>query len=281
MSGGIDNYEITGFLKPKRIAAGGVSTDYDSEWNFPSMPMYQNSSTYNGKCAVWLKSVRIGDGARVEAGILRELLEKGNFSTLMKVPSLNQIAINPVLATAGGAEPTLVGVDYRVSDTRTNSGGYTYANFPFSFNESHLKITGTGFANNIANQSTATDDVMSFSDARVVDAVGAGDGSSGLAPAVSQPAIAGLIDNAKLFTAYRNTNVGNMEDAVIINAPWGSRMTCGLCCVELKKNEVGSYIKSGLGLDLSDVSVEVRYVIKPLKNEPEYSGMPTDEKERR
>ena len=285
---GVDNYEITGFLKPKSISiGGGDSTEYDSEWNFPSMPMYQNNSTYNGKCAVWLKSVRVGarnraNRTQVEGLLLREMLEESNFSILMKTASLNQIAINPVYATEGAGEPTLNnGIDYRVSDTRSNAGGYTFANFPFAFNEQHFRFAGSGVANNIGNSTFNADDVTSFSEPKVVVAVGTGAGTAGLAPAVSQPAIAGLIDNAKLFTFYRNGNVGNMEDAVLINAPWGSRVVCGICNTELTKNNVGSYTKAGRNYNMGSVSLEVRFVIKPLKNEAEYSGMPNDEKERR
>lgn len=286
---GIDNYEITGFLKPKRTAflAGTNGTEYDTEWNFPSMPMYQNNSTYNGKCAVWLKSVRIGEGFKSNGDKMRELIHSSNFGVVMKTSSLNQIAINPILSAAGGADAVVnATTDYRVSDTRSNAGAYTYANFPFSFNEQHLRFTSNGVEGG-ANQTQMIKnaDVFQIFAGAVESADGAGgdegNGKGNNAPAVHLPAVDFLMDNAKLFTFYRNQNVGNMEDAVLINAPWGSRVVCGLTSTRLKKNEVGTYRKAGADLDMADVSCEVRFVIKPLKNEAEYSGMPNDEKERR
>ena len=206
---GLDYYEITGFLQTYDADFDRGGTDYSSEWDFPSTPMNLDSSTYNGKCAVWLKSVRIGDNFDYDGLAMRRLLSTTNMNFVLQTPALNQIGIKPRVPN-GGVDinsKALTSGSYRISTGVGGSGGasiFTPMTFPFHPNTQH-------------------------------------------------------------FCMYITPNVGNPATAVITNNLWGSRITATILDTLLRKGEAGQY-KNDV-INLTKVSMEVRLVIKPLKND--------------
>ena len=267
---GLDYYEITGFLQTYDADFNRGGTDYSSEWDFPSTPMNLDSSTYNGKCAVWLKSVRIGDNFDYDGLALRRLLSTTNMNFVLQTPALNQLGIKPRVPTGGvdiNGKPLPAG-SYKISTGVGGSGGasiFTPMTFPFHPNTQHfLEVGSKGVAGTI-EKSTSIADVDEILAAAVVAAAGDGGGTAGNAPAVSQPAQLAFVDNAKNFLMYVNPNVGNPATSVITNNLWGSRITATILDTLLRKGEAGQY-KNDV-INLTKVSMEVRLVIKPLKNE--------------
>lgn len=252
-------YHIKGYIFPE-AEKGNPSNKMEVEVDIPTAPMYRDLDTYNGKCAIWLKHIVLGNADAGQGAIIRAFLSQTQPVLVMKgTPSLNQIGleVNRGQLYPNGSHPFLPSVASSRVEAR---GGFRDATFYCPFNTSHLDFDNSG------------DGGVKDADRFVSAAVGAGDGTAGNAPASSL-----LIDNAKYYTEYFNPMVGNMADAVIVNNIWGKRQV--IAFEGFKKLLFNGGQVQSLPDYHGDISFEL--VIQPLKNEPIYRGMPTDEKERR
>lgn len=257
---GAEYFHIKGYIFPEGEKAGTGSKKMEAEFDIPTSPMYRDLDTYNGKCAIWLKHICLGNADSDQGAFIRAFITQLQPVLVMKgTPSLNQIGlmVNRGLAYPNGSSPFGRSVASSREETR---GGFRNATFYCPFNSTHLDSDASAVGG------------VKDADRFVSVAVGTGAGTAGLAPASSL-----LIDNAKHFTEYFNPMVGNMADAVIVNNIWGSRQT--IAFEGFKKQLFNGAQVESAGDYFGDISFEL--VIQPLKNDPIYRGMPLDEKERR
>mgnify|MGYP003632421029 FL=1 len=267
---GLEYYEITGFLQTYDADYNRGGNDYTSEWDFPSTPMYLDGSSYNGRCMVWLKSVRIGENFVYDALAVRALLNTVNLNLVLNVPSLNQLGIKPQTPTGGADIQTeILGAGgYKISSSVGGGGGasiFTPMTFPFHPNTQHLVEVGSKGVAGTVEQTTSLLDIDELQHKHSVVAVGTGDGTGANAPAVSYDSQFAMVDNAKNFSMYVNPNVGKESCGVVCNNLWGSRITATILDTQLEKGNAGKY-KNSVVTNVK-ASMEVRLVIKPLKNE--------------
>ena len=267
---GLEYYEITGFLQTYDADFDRGGNNYSSEWDFPSMPMYLDGSSYNGRCMVWLKSIRIGENFVYDGLAVRALLNSVNMNFSLNTPALNQLGIKPQTPT-GGADiqsEILRAGGYKISSSVGGGGGasiFTPMTFPFHPNTQHLVEVGSEGVGGTVEQTVDNADVNEMIHKHSVVAVGTGDGTGANAPAVSYDSQYGMVDNAKNFSMYVNPNVGKESCGVVCNNLWGSRITATILDTQLEKGNAGKY-KNTVVTNVK-ASMEVRLVIKPLKNE--------------
>ena len=254
---GLEYFRIGGYLL--NDVNGGISTEMKANQQFPTAPMYMDTETYNGRCAVWLKRVSLGGTQRLIE--MRGLLKDAQCAIVFRGANcLNQVHL-PV--ANGGLMPDGNGADVMGVGHRFNValGGTGFpAVFRFSPNRDHLEA--------IAADIIATDK-GTFSADRVIEAAATGhDGSGVKAPAVNAPATNFVYDNNKYFTTYENDNVGNMADALIVGNLWGANLE-----VELMFGDKGEYT-AGRFKPASNLKDDIFYefVVKPLSNEPKQSN---------
>lgn len=257
---GIDYYSFSGQIVPQT----NPNVKVETQLNIPTAPMYRDLETYNGRCAVWLKHIGFcGRSANQNAGTIRDFLNETTPIFVMKgCASLNQIALQ-----TNKGQPYIDGTDSQVfafPSLRTEArGGFRDATFLCPFNTNHLELNnGDGL------------EAGDFYHQVASDANGGGAGGTGDGTGVNAPASTLLLDNAKFFTEYHNPSVGNMGEAVIVNNLWGSSINFTLEGIKKSKFFAGQVV--GLRNYEADVNFEI--VVKPLKNEPIYRGLP-DEKD--
>ena len=265
---GIDYYHIKGYIVPETTKATNASTKMEAELNLPTAPMYRDGESYNGRSAIWLKHIVIGNVDGAEALAIRAMLRSSCPVLTMKgCPSLNQIGleVNRGQNNPDGSSTTVLGAGSSRLEAR---GGFRDATFICPFNATHLEISdgvGGGLLNSeILNQPASAAD-------------GGGAGGTGAGTGANAPAHTQYLDNAKFFTEYYNQSVGNMADAVIVNNLWGKRQTFAF--EGFKKNIFNAGQVESFDSYYGDISFEL--VIQPLKNEPIYRGLPDDDKLRR
>ncbi len=261
---GIDYYSFSGQIVPQT----NPNLKVETELNMPTAPMYRDLETYNGRCAVWLKHIGVsGDsGIAQVAQFFRDFLNETTPIFVMKgCASLNQMSLKANKGNNFIDGSTSQGIT--AGSVRTEArGGFRDATFVCPFNTNHLSFDNAGgglsvgdFFNQVA------------SNANGGGAGGTGDGTAGNAPAHTI-----LIDNMKYFTEYHNPSVGNIGEAVIVNNLWGSPITFAL--EGMKKNKFFAGQVVPLRNYEADVNFEI--IVKPLKNEPVYRGLPEDDKNR-
>ena len=258
---GIDYYSFSGQIVPQTDPNLKVET----ELNMPTAPMYRDLETYNGRCAVWLKHIGISGniGAAQLSQFVRVFLNETTPIFVMKgCASLNQMSLKANKGNNFIDGSTSQGLT--VGSVRTEArGGFRDATFLCPFNTNHLELDNAdGIESGDLYHQVA-------SNANGGGAGGTGDGTGGNAPASTI-----MIDNAKYFTEFHNPSVGNMGEAVIVNNLWGSSITFALEGMKKNKFFAGQVIP--LRNYEADVNFEI--VVKPLKNEPIYRGLP-DEKD--
>ena len=260
---GIDYYAISGQIVPQKTTPNDKC---ETVLEMPTAPMYRDLDTYNGRCAIWLKYVGLSPVNATQTLVIRQFLRGFTpIFTIRGCPSLNQIALknNRGLNYANGNSS----LNIAVGDRGITRGGFKDATFICPFNINHLE-SGAG-----AGGGLETGDFYNqvASNANGGAAGGSGDGTGANAPAHTI-----LLDNAKYFTDYYNTNVGNMGDAVITDNLWGSSKT--FCLEGLTKGLFHAGIITPFNAYDGDINFEI--VIKPLKNEAIYRGLPEDDKNR-
>lgn len=268
---GIDYYSFSGQIVPQT----NPNVKVETELNMPTAPMYRDLETYNGRCAVWLKHIGIsGDtGIAQVAQFIRDFLNETTPIFVMKgCASLNQMSLKANKGNNFIDGTTSQGLT--AGSVRTEArGGFRDATFLCPFNTNHLELTNADgieqgdIYHQVAREASATAGIPDARNPPLGD--GSGDGTQGNAPAHTI-----MIDNAKFFTEYYNHNVGNMGEAVIVNNLWGSSINFAL--EGLKKNKFFAGQVVPLRNYEADVNFEI--VVKPLKNEPIYRGLP-DEKD--
>ena len=249
---GIDYYSLNGYISTDD-AGGGGATEYKTDIEFPTAPMYRDIETYSGRCALWLKRFSFGDKAGHQSAEMRVFLENTTPALVLKgVSALNQInlKVNNGANYPDASDPLTIAN----GEITTANGGYGSTIIMFNPNRKHLIQK---------NASVETRGDYAFRNAATSASVlgGTGDGSTGNAPASSI-----LIDNAKFFSVYENDSVGNPATALIVNNLWWSKIEIELMGQKDDTFHAGRFKKAtGMSLDMS-----FELIVQPLKNEPTY-----------
>ena len=254
---GIEFYDVSGYIDSD-TGNGVGGTKMEGSFSLPTAPMYRDGKSYNGKCAVWLKSVVL-DGFNNDNQLnLRTTLEHASsLGLVLSTPSLNQLPllVNKGQVFPGGSVNPPIQADTKI---QTSFGGSQPVILEFFPNTKPLVLTHTHG--------------LEVGDTLSTVATGTGDGSAGNYPAYREF----LGSQFHFKTIYDNPNVGDMAYASICNNLWGSELD-----VALVKHYV-AHSKSGIWLNATGLDNPVYFVltIKPLTNDPVYNGMPEDDKQR-